>query len=402
MSSAYNTDLRGRPFFQEAKNEQDVTMDVALSKKVDLLADEIFDSWDIEGGGVVFSDDIINASDDHDEEFGIALGRVLCKDNSGKIYPSDLASCLKTLRYGNLEKQIALLMKFMDHDCNGNISLATIQSYLQISDEKLLDRLGLSGDKTNIQYDDMLNLFSKTERGPDAINVFCNQIIRILMKQTKLNRQNLTDHMSMKHFSLPRDSDLMNTPYKCIDFSALCKQLYDHITVSSLTKSGLTTLQCFLWGLNVHYYHGRGKPLSFCFAKGFGLNLRVLTIILFVSMARSTLAKLNNFRILRPFLFSGHNIQAHAFCGTSTFFHAFGHTIMHIYYQKNNREGGFVKSFEQKSLLGGLFEGKWHYGDNVASGDGYTGVLLLVMICVMTVSECEWTFLYIYYKCTIL
>ena len=380
MASAYSTDLRGRPLFREEKVEETV-MDVELSKKVDELAYEIFDSWDIERDGVVFSDDIINASDVHDEEFGSALGRVLCKDNSGKVYPEDLAVCLKTLRYGNLEKQIALLMKFMDRDCNGNISLSTIQSYLQISDKKLLDRLGLSGDKTNIEYEDMMNLFSKTERGPDAINVFCNQIIRILMKQTTRRRQNLTDHMSMKHFSLPRDQ---RTP--SIDFSSLCKQLYDHITVSSLTKSVLTALQCFLWGLNVHYYHGRGKPLSFCFAKGFGLNLRVLTIILFVSMARSTLAKLNNFKLLRPFLFSGHNIQAHAFCGSSTFFHAFGHTIMHIYYQKVNREGGFVKSFEQKSLLGGLFEGKWYYGEDVASGDGYTGVLLLVMICVMTVS----------------
>jgi hypothetical protein len=370
-------------------------MDAELSKKVDDLADEIFDSWDVEREGVVFSDDIINASDVHDEEFGSALARVLCKDNSGKIYSEDLAACLKTLKYGNLDNQVTLLMKFMDRDCNGNISLSTIQSYLQISDTKLLERLGLSGDKTNIQHADMLGLFSQTERGPDAINVFCNQIIRILMKQTKVGRQNLTDHMSMKHFSLPPRSE--GSP-AIIDFTALCKQLHDHVSVSSLTKSSLTLLQCFLWLWNVQYYHRNGKPLSFCFAKGFGLNLRVLTIILFVSMARSTLSKLHNFRSLRPFLFYGHNIQAHAFCGISTFFHSFGHTIMHIIYQENNREGGFIKSFEQRSLLGGLFQFKWHYGDNTASGDGYTGVLLLFLIVVMTVCRIEYLSLCLFHR----
>jgi Ca2+-binding EF-hand superfamily protein len=359
-------------------------MDAELSKKVDELAEEIFDSWDVDREGVVFSDDIIHASDVCDEEFGTALARVLCKDNSGKIYAKDLSACLKTLKYGNLEAQVSLLIKFMDRNCSGNISLSTIQSYLQVSDDKLLERLGLSGTNTDIQYEDMLGLFSKTERGPDAINVFCNQIIRILMKQTKVKKQNLTDHMSLKHFSLPRDrpsSTLLD------DLSALMKRVYDHFTVSSLTKSMLSVLQVFLWCLNVHYYHGRSMPWSFCFAKGFGLNLRVLTIILFLSMARTTLAKLNNFPFLRPFIFSGHNIQAHAFCGSSTFVHAFGHAIMHIWYQVNNREGGFVESFEQKSMLGGLLHLRWQFGDDVASGDGYTGVLLLGLIIVITVSE---------------
>lgn len=376
-----NTYGTGQPYRRENKVEDQV-MDAALSRKVDDLASEIFETWDVERDGVVFSDDIINATDVHDEEFGIALGRVLCKDNSGKIYSEDLAACLKTLRYGSLPSQVELLMKFMDRDCNGNVSLSTVQSYLQISNDKLLDRLGLSGDKTNIQFEDLLGLFAKTERGPDAINVFCNQIIRILMKQTKVKRQNLTDHMSEKHFSHPRDTS-HSTPL--IDLPALCKRLYEHCTVSSLTKSGLTALQITLWLLNVHHYHHRGKALSFCFAKGFGLNLRVLTLILFLSMARSTLAALNNFTFLRPFLFSGHSIQAHAFCGTSTFFHALGHAGMHAWHQSHHRKGGFAQSFRQESLLGGLLRGRWKYGGDVSSGDGVTGVLLLALVLVMTV-----------------
>jgi predicted ferric reductase len=152
----------------------------------------------------------------------------------------------------------------------------------------------------------------------------------------------------------------------------------------------LVCLQIFFWLYNFFYYHSHSHPLTFCIAKGFGLNLRVLTLFLYFTMARTTLNVLSHIPFLKPLLFPGYNIPIHSFLGFCTLFHSFGHTMMHIIYQMKYRSNGFQQSFVQKSLLRLLFHGKYaeyeQESDSILSGDGITGIILLIMIILIALT----------------
>jgi ferric-chelate reductase len=60
---------------------------------------------------------------------------------------------------------------------------------------------------------------------------------------------------------------------------------------------------------------------------------------------------------------------------------------MHIVYQMTYRPNGFSQSFKQKSLLKMAFHGSAEeYNDSVLSGDGITGLILLLMILLISLT----------------
>lgn len=363
-----------------------------INDEIKTLANEIFLNWDRDNEGIVFSDDILSVCGVNDVEFGIALARILCNDNTGRIYKDNLINVLKIILYGNIESKVLLFVKFMIRDTSGNISYETIQSYIKISNSKILNKLGFLDDRGNLikdslQYEDILELFTSIpdNRGYEAINIFCNQILRILTKRTR-------KHKTMSIFFPPDDSSItLSSSWNKI-FNA--SSLKDIITTIQFSLSPprfyiifLICLQIFLWLYNFFYYYSHSHPITFCIAKGFGLNLRVLTMYLYFTMARSTLNMLSNIPYLKPLLFPGYNIPIHSFIGFCTLFHTFGHTLMHIIYQMKYRKNGFIQSFLQKSLLKLIFHGRYYdYNDNVLSGDGITGFILVAMIIIISIT----------------
>ena len=345
--------------------------------EINSIADDIFSCWDRSGEGVVFSDDIANAIGYEDTEFALALATILGGDNSGKIYPANLVNCLEVLINGYIPAKVALFVNFMNRDTYGSLTFDTVYSHLQISDSKIFERLGFmdsDGTKKSLDYSDILFLFEKSERGREAINVFCNQILRIL---TKRARRKKTRSM----FLAPAEFDLHTESSSAL--SGLWHRSKTFVR-AHMYVAVLVSLQVLLFLYNVHYYHSRKYPAPFCIAKGFGLNLRVLTIALFVSMARSTLSLLHNIKLLRPLLFLGQNIEFHSLAGFCTLLHTFGHVLFHIIYQTIYRDNGFIQSFKQKSLLRLLCTGRWTaYTTDILSGDAITGFTLVAMILLM-------------------
>mmetsp|Transcript_1774 Transcript_1774/g.2784 ORF Transcript_1774/g.2784 Transcript_1774/m.2784 type:complete len:773 (+) Transcript_1774:196-2514(+) len=346
-----------------------------IAEEIQDLSESVFSVWDRYDEGVVYSDDILHSTGVDDEEFGLALARILGNDNCGRIYKENLENCLKILLYGNMESKVKIFVDFMTRDASGNISQETVLHYLKVADGRFLSRLGLvdgTGAKRSLKYDDVLLLFQRSERGMDTINTFCKQILRVLTKHT--------GNKKAKSFFQPPESFSWS-----IYTDDIFRILRLQVSGPRMYKAFLACLQIFLWLYNFNYYLSTRHALSFCVAKGFGLNLRVLTLILYFSMARSTLNMLHNLRMLKPVLFVGFHINLHSYCGFCTALHAIGHAVSHVVYQTMHREGGIVQSFKQRSLLRLLVLGRWdQYDSSVLDGDAITGTILLAMIIVMT------------------
>mmetsp|Transcript_5179 Transcript_5179/g.7938 ORF Transcript_5179/g.7938 Transcript_5179/m.7938 type:complete len:504 (+) Transcript_5179:60-1571(+) len=349
------------------KEELEVQHTNIEHENIKYLAKEIFSQWDLLDDGQISVDEIILCG--IDTQLAVALGRVMDCDNSGVIHYEDIVNCLTILKFGTMKAKVALLVEFMDHNGDHMISYDEALTYLKAAPSEICEKLGL--DPTNgkdLQFEDILALFESSDRGEEAIGVFCNHILHILESR------------------VVRLKPMMSTVVHCLginDVMMLYNQLATwvrHLSRENMFIAVLVALQIVLWEYNFNYYQENNYPVSFCIAKGFGLNLRILTIILFLTMARSTMAKLHSYKLLSYFVPMGFNIQIHSFVGFCTVFHALGHMSGHIVYHTYFVEGGFSHSFVQKSLLRG--EG-WR---TKGSGDAITGFILLGALLLMAIT----------------
>ena len=268
-----------------------------------------------------------------------------------------------------MKAKVALLVNFLDRNGNHQLSVDEIQTFLKIAPLEICERLGLIGDdgsSTHIYYEDILGLFETSDRGEEAMDIFCKQIMSMLTSRlTPLSPTRFTT--TAVCFG---PNDLYQTYVEA-------RNWLRRLPLSGVFMAVLVALQIVLWEYNFDYYQKSDYPLSFCIAKGFGLNLRILTLLLFFTMARSTMAHLYGYKLIKWLIPMGFNIQIHSFIGFSTVLHAFGHTAGHIVYHTHFVEGGFGHAFVQPSLLRGE---KWR---SKGSGDGITGVLLLGSLLLM-------------------
>jgi hypothetical protein len=193
-------------------------------------------------------------------------------------------------------------------------------------------KMGLLGDlesKKFLEYEDILRMFELSDRGEDAIDIFCDHIMGVLKSRIQETRGPMT-----------------SVGVLCMGLEDI-KQVWHslvlrirHLPRSSMFLGALLALQAALWELNFSYYQEQGNPYAFCATKDFGLNLRILTILLFLSMARSTMGMLYGIKFIKLLVPMGFNIQVHSFIGFCVLFHAFGHMVGHIIYHNANVEGG--------------------------------------------------------------
>eukprot|EP01031_Cornospumella_fuschlensis_P038342 gene38342-46595_t len=327
---------------------------------------EVFNQWDADGDGFV------NAADLHrvtglDAKFCAGLGRVLGNDEAGHIYLENLKEAISVLEKGDLPARVKLLMRFIDSDGNNVVSKKEIDMYMKFADDKLYSKLGVESEV--LTYDDILGLFQRSDRGDDAITIFCEQILRIL-------KWNKPVHTST---GLPRKmtiQDIANTHKKEQQHTWLKPYKEFIADPVNFFYAGGIVLQIFLWLYFFFYHRNRGAKLAFCFAKGFGLNLRVLSVLIFFTMARSSMAFLYEIPIIQHLMPLGVNIPVHSFLGFSIAVHAVGHTIGHIAFKMLYDDNQMATAFNSESMISGT-GGLKHYGD------GYTGFTMLFIIFAM-------------------
>lgn len=345
------------------------------------LAAEIFNAWDLSGDGVICSDEI--QASGLPLSFAQALGRVLNNDAEGHIYLENLSECIAVLERGDMKSRVKLLVKFMDSDGNNVIAPHEVMQYLKVADTRMMGKLGFvdaEGSQKELHYDDFLRLFEMSDRGEDAIAIFCDQILRTLKDRVttvRPDRLNRRGSVSMPYHLTRQISHIVLEHSTCNDVSRILRYLND-IPQATRFLVVLVMLQVFLWLWNFFYYRTRGFPLAFCFAKGFGLNLRIFTILLFLTMARSTMGLLYSLPVVHYFMPVGINIQLHSFMGFCLVLHAFGHTFGHIAYQTMHTSG-FDNAFTQKSLLRGA---GWETA-LASGGDGKSGFFLVFILLMM-------------------
>lgn len=340
--------------------EYNVNEDAAESVAIKLL-----DAWCGIGNESLSEDQFIECSG-LDEEIGRHLARIVRSFGGGKsICLADLTECLRVLKSNGMVDQVRLLIIFMDTHNHGRILTDEMKKLSWMVDERGTERLGfahLSDEDHHFSFEDLLRAFENSPRGEAALELFCGQLFRLLT-QSIANPP-----------SIVAEPPSLHPIYGHIHNLVTCIQnvFKRHISKEQRYIYALVLLQIMFWLINFfHYLLTRHMPLPFCIAKGFGLNLRVITIALYASMMRRTIGYLYQFSQLRPFLPLGFTIQVHSFFGFSMVFHAFGHMLGHIVYYERHVKGGFAKAFQQESLLR---TGSWA---KRGKGDAITGMRFL-------------------------
>lgn len=364
------------------------------------LANALCEQWDVDAKGYVTPDEV--SFEKVDPTFSAAIARIVGFGSGGKITVEHVAECISVLKRGPLNAKVKLLVHFMDSDGSGTLSYDEIKEYLRVADNKMMERLGISINaksgkpQNSLSYEDILSLFQVSERGNEAMTVFCDQILRILASGVK---QHASETLSRRNSVVSMAEDQSNHCLWINIVSGWILEKYLHIKKSiqyvnhvQIFKVALTLLQIFLWLWYFFYYKNRGFPLAFCIAKGFGLNLRILSLLVYATMARTAMGQMYTLKLIRPLIPLGINIEVHSFLGFSIFMHAFGHTFGHIAYKEMHTSKGFSTAFTQNSLLRG---DEW---EQKMRGDGKTGFLLLAFIIIMAVTALFRSFSSRHYK----
>ena len=335
-------------------------------------------------------------------KFARALARMVSPGHTtGDIVVHNLINTLTTMQHGTLEEKVQLLVKFMDVDETKSISKDEIKEYipLEYKDfivfyEKLFAKLGYDDENPLKTHNDFFQIFAANSRGEDAISLFCSAVINIILTrngteqtstQLRLKKQKSNSSFRIATtIAEPGQTTLQDSmdSKEGTSWTIYLLHIYrTHCTKENIFLTSLVLMEIFLWLLNFFYYYRQSFPISFCIAKGFGLNLRILTILLYLTMARSTLSKLAEFTLLEHIIPLGFNISIHSFLGFSTLVASIGHVCGHIAFKQTQTDYSY-SSYNRPSFI----KGTARYDDGAYQGDTITGTILCFCILAMTIT----------------
>jgi len=271
-----------------------------------------------------------------------------------------------------LENKVKLFHAFVDEDGNGDISFSEFQDFVgTMTNERLSARLGFSNGEGLLTLESMQELFRSSCKGQQSIDLFCDKIYDVLAAVVSAP----SPAQKKKHESTP------NSPNNS-SCSSVVSALRGRFTHENKFIAVLVLMQIFLF-LYWLFYNliTLEKPLPVAFAKGFGLNLRILSVVMFYTMCRSFMGQLYVIGFLHKFIPLGINLELHSFTGFSLLFHSIGHVAAHLGNAYLNLPTGPAYQVAQSSLM----NGGWEYRYS-GSGDGITGYVLLSLIACMAVT----------------
>lgn len=309
-----------------------------------------------------------------------AIFKVLLATEPSDFIPlTDLALCIERLSNSNLELQVKLLFNFMDEDGSGNISVDEAKAMIRYKSSHILRVLGMDDknleSKIQVTYADVLDMFQSSTGGLEAISLFSSHILKLLSK------------LKEKHLN-PSSRSMRRLSRK------LTKEVYRILSIDVFTRVKVlfTVLQIFLWVYYFVWHLTNGYPVTVAVAKGFGFNLRILTIFIFATMARTTLGVFYSFKFLQPIIPIGISVSVHSFLGFCIAFHTIGHVVAHAI----NASIVLNQSFETYETHPAVItRDGWtatpsdFTSRNVhdwPNGDVYTGLVLVAVITVMSIT----------------
>ena len=297
----------------------------------------------MEAGAAMRRMDLVRLSSKKmDKTFISAIARMLGNLEASELVVSqkEIESTLSQLTGGTLRQKVTLLFKFMDISGDGKVSEEEANSFFKKTDaSKLLERLSLLSTghyngEFSLNLENMITCFERSKKGKAAITIFCNQVIKILKdllaitdKEEAVNNEHKVEKQNTGMFDVTTEN-------------------LRRLSKSQRFKIAIILINVALW---LWYFDGptyEGYPVQFRVAKGFGLSLRFLTWFMFLTMARTTIGSLYNFKIFQPFLALQYKIEIHSFCGVLLFLNSLGHIAGHLAFESMHIEGGIGGAFQ--------------------------------------------------------
>ena len=325
------------------------------------LARKIFNCWDLTNSGFVNLEDILSITGIK-PVFIKSLFRAIDADHSGEISLEELDDFVRILQQGSIEKKTDLLLHLADTDASGNILLDPIQM-------QILNKLNTKKkifESNALAKNEIKALFLNENEGIIAIEFFASHILKVL-----------SDFVTTKQPSTIEESNKNSKTWNGLN---ILLHYFSRIPNAWRFNFTLVILQIILFVYVFIQIRNQGFIISIAVAKGFGINLRLLSIIQYLTMTRTIMALFSSVPMLRVFVPLGVNIQVHSFLGFSLLLHSMGHTLAHIIACQILFSNGVLYRFVQPSLILGS---SW----NVQKpGDAITGFILLLMIVSFSVA----------------
>lgn len=151
------------------------------------------------------------------------------------------------------------------------------------------------------------------------------------------------------------------------------------ISRTNTTKILILLISIGMWCINFFYVH-QNKPISFRIAKGFGLNLRVWPLFLYITMCRNLLqGKVEK------------HVVYHKFIGNVVTICTLGHTIAHAFYSRVNditHVSGYILT--SMFLLMAITYYLRNYGYHVFKYTHYLYYIILPILIIHVPRYWEW------------
>jgi hypothetical protein len=285
-------------------------------------------------------------------------------ESSDVFTEEDIAVLVRILLCGTMRERLSVLVAMMDSDGDGFVSYDDACMHLQVTDDVTMTKIGflsVTGHKQSKTIDQFEEFFNANPSGEVAIKLFCARNMNCLLQQRLVNQL-----ITNKSDGGGNDNNYKNNRNVVGDkgFSRLgCFPSFPK-SKSEWFTFVLLVAQIILWIWNYYSSSRRGYHYWICVAKAFGLNIRILTILLFFTMARTTLLQLSTFKSLRFLVPLGFSVELHAFIGFCVFGHSLGHVLAHLVYRfLFVSELGFLTAFCRADSITGL-------------------LLLLIIVCI--------------------
>lgn len=315
-----------------------------------------------------------------------AIIRCLDVDTDGMITREELDNFVKLAVWEKgedaIDEKIRVFLRFLDISKTQRVTLQELRLFSDQDESSVSELLGFTRSGVPVENyvlteEALYKVFSGSKNGIEVLDQFIDRILHLL--------QGATNKYLNKDKSATNPNPDTNTNTLCgVGVSSWVVRAYEgclHVVLYGYPL--LCTLQLVLFMAYYLVYHQAGASVSICIAKGFGLNLRVLTVLIFLTMARTTMDVLKKCTIIKPVVPTGHSIGVHSFIGFSILLNSVGHTLAHLSNQANNTDG-FKKAFAVgKAHLSLLAGASWK---RKAEGDAITGYLLLLIILLVSLT----------------
>ena len=324
--------------------------------------EEIFASWDLDNDGLLSYDTDIKKTLGVDESFGTrSIFRILDANHDGTVDIRDFKETIDILHGTNINDKLRIFFRFFGaSNDSDSLTLAQIKSAVKVRGNSLYEMLDFMNkgkiiDNKRLTIQDLHDIFTASESGEKAIVSFCQALSTILSRPLLQQRQ-------------------------VTNVATIATKQTVPILSGLFSKFGAPIAAQFIfWVANFVLSFSLGSSIWVCIAKGFGLNLYVITIALFLTMSRSMNEYVYGMRALQRLIDMQSNIELHSFLGFSIVFHSIGHSIAQIVNLTISK--GFNYTVYAPALMSGS---SWYKS---TSGDGITGYLLLFIVLIIAITS---------------